>query len=134
LAEYPAFGVQDSRQALDQILKIYCRRQQRVEPRILEQSDCRGKTATVRPSWPVRWRDLSDLARDESQPTAVEGAPEHGSHGRIAIPAHFKHGCLIASQLNGRPQPIGGAAGMNDEVAVVSRFNWPCETNPERFR
>src|SRR6185312_12012032 len=134
LAEYSASGVKDCRQPVNQILKTNRRRKQCVEPRIREQGDRSGEAVAVRPAWPVRRRDLSHLARDQSKPAAVEGSSKHRGYGRIAIPAHLKHGCLFASELNGRAETIRRAAGMNDEVAVTFRVRGSCETNPERFR
>src|SRR5215475_13102218 len=93
LAEYPAVGVEDSRQPLDQVLKTDRRRKQRVEPRIPEQFNRRGEAAAVRPPWPVRRRNLSDLTRNQSNPAAVERTSKHRGDGGITIPAHLKYGC-----------------------------------------
>src|ERR1700753_726581 len=88
LAEYSVAGVQYLRQPLDQVLKIDGRRQQCVEPRIPKQSDRGGKPAVIGPSGAMCGRDLSDLARHELQPAAMEGAAKHRRDGPIAIPAH----------------------------------------------
>src|SRR5205814_10531701 len=98
LAKYSASGVKDRRQSLGGILTTDHRRKQRIEPRVFGQGDRGGEAAAVGPAWPVRRRDLSHLARDQSKPAAMEGSSKHRRHGRIAIPAHLKHGCLFASQ------------------------------------
>ena len=132
LAEYSASLAEDIRQSPGEIGKSHGRRKQRIEPRIGEQRDRSGEAAAVRPAWPVRRRDLADLARYQPKPAAVEGASEHRRHGRISIPAHFKHGCLFACELDSRAQPVRRAAGMNDEVAVAFGLRGLRKTNPKR--
>ena len=61
----------------------------------------------------------SDLAGYQPQPAAVEGAAERSRHRRIAVPAQFEHGCLLAGEREGRAESGRVAAGVNDEVAIA---------------
>ena len=131
LAEYPAFGVENSRQSLRQIAERNGGRQQCIEPWIIEQRDCGGKSAAVRPARTMRWRDVSDLARYKPKPAAVERASKHRGHRRVTIPAHFQDRRFVSGQFECRPQSIGRAAGVNDEIAIGFCVSGLCETNPE---
>src|SRR5450432_459764 len=134
LAEYPASGVKDSRESFGQVMKTDRRSEQRVKSRIIEQSSRRSEAAAMRPARPVRRRDLSYLARDQSKPAAMEGASKPRGHSHITIPTHLKHGCLFACQFNCRAQTICGTTGMKDEVTVAFCLRRSCETNPDRLR
>src|ERR1700687_1517772 len=134
LAQYAASGVENIGQPPRQIVKRNRRRQQRVEPGIGEQSERRGEPPPVGPARPVRRRDPPHLARQQPQPAAVEGAAERRRHRRIAVPAHFEHGCLLTGERQRRAKSGGIAAGVNDEVAVtLGRFG-ASKANPEGSR
>src|SRR6266851_2420467 len=101
----------------------------KVAPRIGQQSECRGEPPAMRPARPVRWRDPSNLARHQPQPTAMEGAAERGRHRCVSVPAQFKHGCLLTGEREGHAKSGRIAAGVNDEVAIgLCRFG-PCKAN-----
>ncbi len=70
LAEYPATGVENSRQSIRQIAKRNRRRQQCIEPWITEQRNGGRETAAVGPARTVRWRDR---ARPGSIPAEAGG-------------------------------------------------------------
>src|SRR5689334_15520438 len=99
LAEHATLRIENFWKSLGQIREIDRWREQRIEPLVLQQRNCSGEAAAMRPPCPVRRSDLSDLAGDQSQPAAVEGASKHRVHRRITIPTHFEHCCLFASQL-----------------------------------
>ena len=98
---------------------------------IVEQRDCGGKSAAVRPARTMRWRDASDLARYKPKPAAVERASKHGGHRRVAIPAHFQDRRFVSGQFECRSQSIGRAAGVNNEIAIGFCVCGLCESNPE---
>src|SRR5690349_14798172 len=102
LAEYPAPGVENSRQPIRQICKRKLGCQQRVEARIVEKCDGSRQTADVRPARTVRWGDAPDLARYQPKPAAMEGAAKHCGHRCVTIPTHLEHSCLIAAQFERR--------------------------------
>src|SRR5260370_29938343 len=76
LAEDATLGVKNVGQPPRQIVECNRRRQQGVKPRIGKQTEGCGEPPAICPARPVRRRDASDLARDEPQPPAVEGAAE----------------------------------------------------------
>ena len=59
------------------------------------------------------------------------GPPSMAVTGRVTIPAHFQHSRLVSGQFERRAQPIGRAAGVNDEIAIGLCASGLCETNPE---
>jgi len=51
----------------------------------------------------------------------VEGATERRRHRRVAVPAHFEHGCLLTGERQRRAKPASVAAGVNDEFKQMLR-------------
>src|SRR5262245_3363324 len=76
LAQDRADRRQDLRRVRRQVRERDRRREQRVEPRVGEQIEGSRDAALVRPARAVRWGDLADLARDQLETSAVEGAAE----------------------------------------------------------
>ena len=69
----------------------------------------------------MRRRHLADLAGDQLQPAAVEGAAQRHRHRRIAVPAQLEDGRLVASAGQRGREPGGAGAGMDDKPAVGGR-------------
>ena len=73
------------------------------------------------------WLDISRSRRLWNATTKRCG------HRCVAVPAHFKHGCLLAGERERRAKPGRIAAGVNHEVAVaLGRFG-PRKANPKGF-
>jgi hypothetical protein len=53
LAEYAASGIEDSWKPPGQIRERDRRREQRIEPLVLQQRDCGREATAMRPPWPV---------------------------------------------------------------------------------
>jgi hypothetical protein len=66
LAEYATSRFEDFWKALGQIREIDRRREQRIQPSVLQQRGCSGEAAAMRPPCPVRRSDLADLAGDQA--------------------------------------------------------------------
>src|SRR5450432_250615 len=91
LAKYATLGLKNIGKLCRQIAKCHQRTEQHVEPRIGQLFNRGGQTALMRPIGPVRRGDMADLARNELEPAAVEGAAKQHRHLGIAIPAQFEH-------------------------------------------
>src|SRR5450759_5500403 len=89
LAEYAALGVKNIRKPRRQIVKRHRGRQQSIQTRIGQQRDRGGQSAAMRPTRPPRGRHLTDLARNQTQPAAMECAAERNRHLPLAVPAQF---------------------------------------------
>src|SRR5271155_2898535 len=73
------------------LVKLDRRRDQGVQPWIGEQVERRRQSASPSPARPMRWRDLADLAGEEFEAAAMEGAAERDCDVAGAIPAHLEH-------------------------------------------
>src|SRR5437868_3013459 len=112
----------DLRQSFRQISEGNLWGKQYVEARISEQAQGGGETAMVAPARTMRRRNASDLTGYQPKAAAVKRATKRRAHHLIAIPAHFKHGCFVSSQIQCGVKPVGRAAGMHDEVAIALRL------------
>src|SRR5690242_15834145 len=121
LAKHAAVGRENLWQARRQVGECDGRREQRIEPRIGKEVERGREPAAMRPARTVRGRDLADLAGDEPEPPAVEGAAERCRHVAGAIPAHLQDGRLLARKRERGREPGRAAARMHDEVAVAWR-------------
>src|SRR5579871_246089 len=110
LAQDRAHRCQDFRNAHRQLGERHAGREQRIEPRVGEQVEGSGDAPRMGPTRPVRRRDLADLARDQLEAAAVEGAAERRRDVAGAVPAHLEHGGLVAGEAECGGQPGSAAA------------------------
>jgi hypothetical protein len=73
-----------------------------IECGMREQVERGSKTTARRPTWTVRGRDSSDLARDKLEAAAVKVAAERGRDLLCPIPAEFEDDSLFAGKSKGR--------------------------------
>src|ERR1700692_3172845 len=121
LAQDVALGRKNLGHAQRQLGERDGRRDEGIKPRIGEQRECGREPPAMRPARPVRRRHLPDLARDQLEAAAVEGAAERRRNVARAVPAHFQHGRLVAGEVERGRKRGGAAACMDDEVAVARR-------------
>ena len=88
----------------------------------------------MRPARPVRHGDPADLARNQSQPTAMEGAAEGNWHRYVTIPAKFEHGRFLAGEGKGGMKSSRAATGMDDQIAVALCGVGRRKANTKRLR
>ncbi len=93
-----------------------------------------GQPAMVRPVLAARRRDMADLARNQPQPPAMEGAAERHRHLRVAIPAQFQHRRLESRKRQGRGKPGRRTAGVEQPIAIGRRRLGPGKADAELAR
>src|ERR1700722_6444490 len=121
LAQDEALGRENLTYAQRQLYERDRRRDEHIEPRVGEQLERGCEPPLMCPARPVRRRHLPDLARDQLEAAAVEGAAERRRDIAGAVPAHFQDGGLVTGEVERGRKPGGAAARMDDEVAVAWR-------------
>src|SRR5580658_8896634 len=121
LAQDEALGRENLTNAQRQLDERDRRRDEHIEPRVGEQLERCREPPLMCPARPVRRRHLPDLARDQLEAAAVEGAAERRRNVAHAVPAHFQNGRLVAGKLERGREPCRAAASMDDEIAVARR-------------
>src|SRR6185295_4418541 len=110
LTEDSAAGREDAWQRSGQVGELHRGRQQCVEAGVGEQGERGGEAARMRPARAMRWRNASDLARDQGEAAAMERAAERQRHVAGAIPGELHHACLVAGAAKRRGEPGTAAA------------------------
>jgi len=107
---------------------------ERVERGVAQKSQRQLHASASIPAWPLGDGDASDLRRRDREPFRVKRPAERERHDPIAIPAQLYDSGFDSRHCQRKLQPLGRAAGVNDQVRLVANLLGQAEADAESQR